>query len=123
MVAIAGVNDRSNRTPYNVKSTRKTGKVKQVHFFMSEQRTSAETPARIPPAGLRVKARIIEAGITMAALARAANIAPNTLSDYIAGRCRRRETQMDIHWAFRQLTGVEITLVAFWGSLLGRIFT
>lgn len=90
---------------------------------MCPLRTCAVLPARIPPAGLRVKARIVEAGITMAALAAAAGIAPNTLSDYIAGRCRRRETQMDIHWAFRQLTGVEITLVAFWGSLLGRIFT
>jgi lambda repressor-like predicted transcriptional regulator len=88
---------------------------------MSPLRNIAETPARIPPAGLRVKARIVEAGIAMGDLARAANIAPNTLSDYIAGRCRRRETQMDIHWAFRRLSGLEVSPETFWGTLYWRI--
>jgi hypothetical protein len=51
-------------------------------------------------------------------LARASGIAPSTLSRYLDGSLKSRTTQHGIWFAFRALTGIEISMADFWGSLL-----
>jgi len=72
----------------------------------------------VPTAGQGVKGRIIAAGLKLEVLAKASGIAPSTLSNYLAGDLRDRDTQHDVWFAFRGLTGQELSISDFWGSLL-----
>ncbi len=72
----------------------------------------------VPTAGQRVKGRIYSAGLGLEELARASGIAPSTLSRYLNGELRSRATQHDIWFAFRGMTGIEVSMADFWGSLL-----
>ncbi len=66
----------------------------------------------------RVKGLIIDAGIPLGALAKLAGISQSTLSNYIHGDRRRRQTQLRIWDAYVRLSGEEISFGDFWGPLL-----
>lgn len=85
---------------------------------MRQSEKTLSRPKVVPTAGQRVKGRIYSAGLGLEQLARAAGIAPSTLSRYLDGSLRRRSTQHDIWFAFRAMTGQEISMVEFWGNLL-----
>lgn len=74
----------------------------------------------IPESGDLVKGRIVLAGIPMRRLAKEAGISSGTLSNYLAGRHSFLKTQMEIYFAFRRLSGSEISLADFWGELLSK---
>ena len=85
---------------------------------MNQSQTTSPRRRIVPTAGQRVKGRIIAAGLKLEDLARAAGIAPSTLSCYLTGYRSDRTTQHEIWFAFRAMTGIEISMVEFWGSLL-----
>jgi len=85
---------------------------------MRQLETTSRRPKILPTPGQRVKAKIIGSGLSLRALARGAGIAPSTLSNYLVGRRRDRNTQHDIWFAFRALTGQDLSIADFWGSLL-----
>ena len=85
---------------------------------MRQSERTLPRPRIVPTAGQRVKGRIYSAGLGLENLARSAGIAPSTLSRYLGGDLRSRSTQHDIWFAFRAMTGVEISMADFWGSLL-----
>ena len=87
---------------------------------MNHPEINSQPAIILPTPGSLVKGRIIGAGIPLNKLAAEAKIKKNTLSNYISGRLRRPGTQFDIWFAFRRLTGSEITMDAFWGTLLTR---
>jgi len=64
-----------------------------------------------------VKARIINEGLTVAAVAARAGVSPQTLANYMAGRRRDPRTQSRIRWAFTRLTGQRVSPADFWGAL------
>lgn len=77
-------------------------------------------PRILPRPGHYVKAQIVRAGLSLRRLAERAGYAPQTLSDYLAGRNRFLRGQVEIWLTFRQLTGSDVSLRQFWGDLLGE---
>jgi len=84
---------------------------------MSSKQENTPGRTNLSPAVLSVKAQILQAGIALAALAAAAKIKQSTLSNYLAGHRQCPARQEVIWYAFRQLTGAEISLADFWGPL------
>ena len=74
----------------------------------------------LPPAGRRVKAKIIEGGLKLSGLAAAAGISSSSLSDHLAGRRRKPETQLAIYLAYVELSGMRPSFAEFWGELFNR---
>ena len=85
---------------------------------MRQSTKTLPRPRIVPTPGQRVKGRIYSAGLGLEQLAQASGIAPSTLSRYLDGSLKSRSTQHDIWFAFRAMTGVEISMAEFWGSLL-----
>ncbi len=83
-------------------------------------RTSSPKARMVPRPGDLVKAKIIEAGLSLADVAKETRIARSTLSDYLAGRIRNIHGQINIMLAFCELTGKTMTVRAFWGELTAR---
>ena len=81
---------------------------------MDHTRKTAQTHEILGAGPGFVKGQIYSAGLTMGKLARAAGIAPSTLSDYVAGRRSRRETSRAIWRAYVRLSGLETSFEAFW---------
>jgi len=65
-----------------------------------------------------VKAQIVGAGVSLGQLAEAAGISPSYLTQFLSGKRRSAKRQRDIFIAFRALSGLDIYIDEFWGSLL-----
>lgn len=66
---------------------------------------------------LPAKGEIVGVGIPLREIARAAGIAPSTLSDYLGGRLRNVDRRLSIYHAFCRLSGRRPTsdgFAAFW---------
>ena len=85
---------------------------------MANMRTSSGDANIVCRETLSVKARFVNAGIRLRDVAAAVDIAPNTLSDYLAGRLRNWDVQLGIYLYYRTETGERIRVDDFWGSLL-----
>ncbi|HUT58076.1 MAG TPA: hypothetical protein VNA25_09540 [Phycisphaerae bacterium] len=87
---------------------------------MTTTRKTSANRRIIARPGSAVKARIINSGLLLGELAKAARIARSTLSDYLSGRTRNVYGQMRILNAFNRLTDEQFTLREFWGRLTAR---
>jgi len=87
---------------------------------MSGTRKTSHFRRIVPTAGDAVKGRIVAAGVPLSDLARAAGIAPNTLTNYLNGRLTSYTVQYDIWFAFRAFSSQEISMREFWGSLFAE---
>jgi len=90
---------------------------------MSQEKSKNIKGATKSNASAAVKGQIVAAGLKLGDLARAARIAPSTLSLYISGQRSNYRMQIAIYETFCRLAGIAATRrgeQTFWGELLNR---
>jgi len=75
----------------------------------------------IPRGPLRAKARIVQAGLRLGAVAKAAGMPESSFSNYLAGRVRNPMGQLRIVIAFCELSGQVVTVRQFFGKLASKV--